>query len=83
MLDVLVPVEHDTVVRSLEMCLAQQMVHRIVVEQLRTRTRQAGITPYLEQVMLAAAGPNDALYDLAVGAAVEHEKRSAVQRGFL
>jgi len=82
MLDVLMPAEHDAVVRPLEVRLAQEMVHRVVGQQLGTWTRQARVTADVEQVVLAAAGPHDALNDLPIGPAAEDEIRSSVQRGF-
>src|SRR6185503_7665964 len=82
MLDVLMPAEYDAVVRALEVDLAQKMVHRAVVEQLRTRSGQSRVAADVEQVTLASAGPDDALNDLSIGAAAEHEIRSAMQRGF-
>ena len=58
------------------------MVHRAVVEQLRRRSGQSRVAADVEQVALASAGPDDALNDLPIGAAAEHEIRSAMQRGF-
>lgn len=79
--NVLMPVEHDTIARALEMGLAQQMIHRVTVQQLRAGHGQARIAADLEQIGLTAAGPDDTSDDLGTVLFPEHEVRAAMQPG--
>jgi hypothetical protein len=57
------------------------MIHRIVVQQLGTRCRQAQVAPHFKQITLTSSGPDDALNDLPAVRVAEHEVRSSVQAG--
>ena len=62
--NVLMPAECDAVARALEMRLAQQMIHRVALQQLSARRCQARVFADLEQIALASTGPDDAFDDL-------------------